>query len=64
METQRIKQTTQNVILTDRVKLESIEQEKSITKFSIKYENLKIGIIISAYNEEKNIENVLKTIHI
>ena len=64
METQRIKQTTQNVLLTDRVKLESIEQEKSITKFSIKYENLKIGIIISAYNEEKNIENVLKTIHI
>ena len=28
-----------------------------------KYENLKIGIIIPAYNEEKNIENVLKNIH-
>ena len=27
-----------------------------------KYENLKIGIIIPAYNEEKNIENVLKKI--
>jgi len=63
MQTQRIKQTTQNVIQKDRVKLEDIEQEKSIKKSSNKYENVKIGIIIPAYNEEKNIENVLKRLH-
>jgi len=63
METERIKQTTQNVILKDRVKLEDIEQEKIKAIFSNKYENLKIGIIIPAYNEEKNIESVLKKLY-
>ena len=63
MKTEIIKQTTQNTILTDRVKLEYIEQEKIIKKSSNKYENVKIGIIIPAYNEEKNIENVLKKLH-
>jgi len=63
METQRIKQTIQNVILKDRVKLEDIEQEEIIKKSSNKYENVKIAIIIPAYNEAKNIENVLKKLH-
>ena len=63
METQRIKQTTQSVILKDGAKLEDIEQEKIIKKSSNKYENVKIGIIIPAYNEDENIENVLKKIH-
>ncbi len=33
METKRIKQTTQNTILKDRVKLEDIEQEEIIKAF-------------------------------
>ena len=46
-------------------KLTTKEQEISyyINQEFNKYENLKIGIIIPAYNEEKNIENVLKKIH-
>jgi len=63
MQTKKLKQTTQNVILTDRVKLEDIEQEKIIKKINNRYENVKIGIIIPTYNEEKNIENVLKKLH-
>jgi len=45
-------------------KLTTKEQEifHQINQEFNKYENLKIGIIIPAYNEEKNIENVLKKI--
>ena len=62
METQRINQTTQNLILKDRVKLEEIEQEKVINKFNTIPSNKKIVITIPAYNEEESIGAVINEI--
>ena len=62
METKRIKQTAQKVILEDRVKLENIEQEKSINKFKFIQSNNKVVITIPAYNEEESIGAVINEI--
>ncbi len=62
METKRIKQTTQNFILKDRVKLDDFEQEKSINKFSTQTSNNKVVITIPAYNEEESIGAVINEI--
>jgi len=62
METKRIKQTTQNVILKDRVKLEDFDQAKIIHKFSTNPSNKKVVITIPAYNEEEKIGAVINEI--
>jgi len=62
LETDSIKQTTQNAILTDRVKLEDIEQEKIIRAFCNDPSNNKIVITIPAYNEEESIGAIINEI--
>ena len=64
METKKINQTTQKAkaIIEDRVKLEDIEQEKIINKFSAIPSNKKVVITIPAYNEEDSIGAVIKEI--
>ncbi len=62
METKRIKQTTQNLILKDRVKLEDFEQAKIINRFRTDPSNKKIVITIPAYNEEESIGAVINEI--
>ena len=62
METKRIQQITQKIILTDRVKLEDIEQETIIKTFSTTPSKNKIVITIPAYNEEESIGAVIKEI--
>ncbi len=62
METKRIKQTTQNLILKDIVKLEDFDQAKIIHKFSTNPSNKKIVITIPAYNEEESIGAVINEI--
>ena len=62
METKRIKLTTQNVILKDRVILKDNEQESIINKFSTITSNKKIVITIPAYNEEESIGAVINEI--
>ena len=62
METKRIEQTTQNVILKDRVKLEDFEQDKTVKTFSTIPSNKKVVITIPAYNEEESIGAVINEI--
>jgi len=62
LETDSIKQTIQNAILKDRVKLEDIEQEKIIRAFCNDPSNNKIVITIPAYNEEESIGAVINEI--
>lgn len=62
METKRIKQTAQNAVLTDRVKLEDFEQNRVIDTFSTIPSNNKIVITIPAYNEEESIGAVINEI--
>ncbi len=62
METKRIKQTIQNIILTDRVKLEDFEQDKTVKTFNTIPSNKKVVITIPAYNEEESIGAVINEI--
>ena len=62
METKRIQETVQNIILTDRVKLEDFEQDKTVKTFSTIPSNKKVVITIPAYNEEESIGAVINEI--
>jgi len=62
MQTNKIEQITQNAVLTDRVKLEDFEQNKTAKTFSTRPSNKKVVITIPAYNEEESIGAVIKEI--
>ncbi len=62
MQTKSINQSTQDVILKDRVKIEGIYQEKIIRAFIDSPSDKKIVITIPAYNEEDSIGAVINEI--